>query len=81
MLVLESCEYKLQVNFHCRLKGDVPEICKKNALVATSVGRRDLVQTWSLLSQVLDRKLADTTNMDESPWALHPFGRALVQSL
>lgn len=52
-------------------------------------GRKDLVQTWSLLSLVLDEKLAPSDpideapsdSIDEAPWALHPFGKKLVSSL
>lgn len=60
---------------------DITEICKKNLSAAMTTGRRDLVQMWSLLSLILDKKLAPSDSMDESPWALHPFGRKLVSSL
>lgn len=59
----------------------ITEICKKNLAAAMTTGRKDLVQTWSLLSSVLDNKLAPTDSMDESPWALHPFGRKMIKSL
>ena len=65
-----------------RLEGKkITEICKKNLAAAMTTGRKDLVQTWSLLSSVLDNKLAPTDSMDESPWALHPFGRKMIKSL
>ena len=68
--------------FYPRLEGDdITEICQKNLAGAMATGRRDLVQTWSLLSLVLDEKLAPSDSLDESPWALHPFGRKLVSSL
>ena len=68
--------------FSSRLEGDdITEICKKNLAAAMTTGRKDLVQTWSLLSLVLDKKLAPSDSMDESPWALHPFGRKMVSSL
>ncbi|XP_031559913.1 GATOR complex protein WDR59-like [Actinia tenebrosa] len=61
---------------------DVVEICKKNQSAAMSVGRRDLVQTWSLLALVLDRTLAQFAEIvDITPWARHPFGRDLIKSL
>ncbi|PFX34828.1 WD repeat-containing protein 59 [Stylophora pistillata] len=59
----------------------ITEICKKNLAAAMTTGRKDLVQTWSLLSSVLDKKLAPTDSMDETPWALHPFGRKMIKSL
>lgn len=69
-------------NLSSRLEGnDISEICKKNLSAAMTIGRKDLVQTWSLLSLVLDKKLAPSDSMDESPWALHPFGRKMVSSL
>ena len=47
-----------------------------------TTGRKDLVQTWSLMSLILDKKLAPSDDsMDESPWALHPFGKKMVTSL
>ena len=65
-----------------RLEGnDISDICKKNLSAAMTTGRKDLVQTWSLLSLVLDKKLAPSDSMDESPWALHPFGRKMISSL
>ena len=65
-----------------RLEGKkITEICKKNLAAAMTTGRKDLVQTWSLLSSVLDKKLAPTDSMDETPWALHPFGRKMIKSL
>lgn len=60
---------------------NISEICKKNLAAAMTTGRKDLVQTWSLFSLVLDEKLAPSDSMDESPWALHPFGKKLVSSL
>ncbi|KAK2554683.1 GATOR complex protein WDR59 [Acropora cervicornis] len=60
---------------------NITKICKKNLSAAMTTGRKDLVQTWSLLSLVLDEKLAPSDSMDEAPWALHPFGKKLVSSL
>ncbi|KAK3739928.1 hypothetical protein QZH41_015973, partial [Actinostola sp. cb2023] len=61
---------------------DILEICKKNKSAAMSVGRRDLVQTWSLLALVLDKTLAQSADTVEvTPWARHPFGRKLIRSL
>lgn len=68
---------------------NITKICKKNLSAAMKTGRNDLVQTWSLLSLVLDEKLAPSdsideapsASIDEAPWALHPFGKKLVSSL
>lgn len=70
-------------SFFRRLEGhDISEICKKNLSAAMTTGRKDLVQTWSLMSLILDKKLAPSDDsMDESPWALHPFGKKMVSSL
>lgn len=77
-----SLLWTLTLNLSSRLEGnDISEICKKNLSAAMTIGRKDLVQTWSLLSLVLDKKLAPSDSMDESPWALHPFGRKMVSSL
>ena len=77
-----SLLWTFSLNLSSRLEGnDISEICKKNLSAAMTIGRKDLVQTWSLLSLVLDKKLAPSDSMDESPWALHPFGRKMVSSL
>ncbi|CAH3138838.1 unnamed protein product [Porites lobata] len=61
---------------------DISDICKKNLSAAMTTGRKDLVQTWSLMSLILDKKLAPSDDsMDEAPWALHPFGKKMVTSL
>ena len=66
----------------CRLSGEsISDVCRFNANAAKSVGRKDLVKTWSLLAMVMDVKVDPGTNIDESPWAMHPFGRQLIESL
>ncbi|KAM4721286.1 GATOR2 complex protein WDR59 isoform 2-T2 [Rhinophrynus dorsalis] len=62
--------------------GDLQEMCQKNAASALSVGRRDLVQVWALAAAANDMCLTPKSDPDaESPWARHPFGRQLLESL
>eukprot|EP00794_Sanderia_malayensis_P018843 gene18843-20739_t len=60
---------------------DMNEICRVNANAAMMVGRADLVRAWSLVAMVMDKQLQANDNFDEAPWANHPFGRRLIQSL
>ncbi|XP_075694474.1 GATOR2 complex protein WDR59 isoform X2 [Rhinoderma darwinii] len=63
-------------------RGDLQEMCQKNAASALSVGRRDLVQVWALAAAANDFCLAPKSDPDsETPWARHPFGRQLLESL
>ncbi|XP_032816499.1 GATOR2 complex protein WDR59 isoform X1 [Petromyzon marinus] len=67
--------YTLEVN-------DVQEMCQKNAAAAASIGRKDLVQVWSLAAASTSEFLLPSDNPDsESPWACHPFGRRFIDSL
>uniref|UniRef100_A0A8D0GAC1 WD repeat domain 59 n=1 Tax=Sphenodon punctatus TaxID=8508 RepID=A0A8D0GAC1_SPHPU len=61
---------------------DIQETCQKNAASALAVGRRDLVQVWSLARVATDLCLGPKLDPDlEIPWAQHPFGRQLLESL
>nr|XP_020653565.1 WD repeat-containing protein 59 [Pogona vitticeps] len=61
---------------------DIRETCQKNAASALTVGRRDLLQVWSLATVATDLCLGPTSDPDlETPWAQHPFGRQLLESL
>ncbi|GCB64201.1 hypothetical protein scyTo_0011719 [Scyliorhinus torazame] len=61
---------------------DIQDTCQKNAAAALSVGRRDLVQVWSLAAVATDSFLSPHPDPDiETPWARHPFGRQLLESL
>lgn len=70
-------------SFSRSLTGDDPaQLCMKNASLAAEVGRRDLVQMWTLLAQVMNKDLTpDPENDLKTPWACHPFGRKLINSL
>ncbi|XP_068117783.1 GATOR2 complex protein WDR59 isoform X3 [Hyperolius riggenbachi] len=63
-------------------RGDLQEMCQKNAAAALTVGRRDLVQVWALAAASNDMCLMPKSDPDtETPWARHPFGRQLLESL
>ncbi|XP_075181564.1 GATOR2 complex protein WDR59 [Anomaloglossus baeobatrachus] len=63
-------------------RGDLQEMCQKNAAAALSVGRRDLVQVWALAAAANNLCLTPKSDPDsETPWARHPFGRQLLESL
>ncbi|XP_053304954.1 GATOR complex protein WDR59 [Spea bombifrons] len=63
-------------------RGDLQEMCQKNAASAMSVGRKDLVQVWALAAAANDICLNPKSDPDmETPWARHPFGRQLLESL
>ncbi|XP_035678671.1 GATOR complex protein WDR59-like isoform X2 [Branchiostoma floridae] len=61
---------------------NIPSMCTRNAAAANQVGRKDLVQVWSLAVLALSADLAPSSSPDlECPWAQHPFGRRLLQTL
>ncbi|CAB3996168.1 Hypothetical predicted protein [Paramuricea clavata] len=60
---------------------DAKELCEKNRKAAVLTGRADLVETWSLLGLIMDSELKPSPSASETPWASHPFGRKLLQSL
>eukprot|EP00795_Rhopilema_esculentum_P001709 gene1709-16188_t len=66
----------------CVINGpDVGEICRVNVNAAKLLGRADLVRTWSLVAMVMEKYLEPTDNIEERPWARHPFGKRLIESL
>ncbi|XP_067001039.2 GATOR2 complex protein WDR59 [Anabrus simplex] len=61
---------------------DVASMCHRNSAIAASVGRRDLVQAWTLAALIATpANQLMTEQEDDVPWALHPFGRTMVESL
>ncbi|XP_077982263.1 GATOR2 complex protein WDR59-like [Glandiceps talaboti] len=61
---------------------DIPAMCNKNAAAAAAVGRKDLVQIWSLAAMATCKTLLPSKDPDvASPWAVHPFGRTLLLSI
>ncbi|XP_028436793.1 GATOR complex protein WDR59-like [Perca flavescens] len=61
---------------------DIHETCQKNAAASLSVGRRDVAKVWALASAATSQDLSPDSDPDsETPWARHPFGRHLLETL
>ncbi|CAN9506551.1 unnamed protein product [Ophioblennius macclurei] len=61
---------------------DVQEMCQKNGAAALAVGRRDVAKVWALASAATSEELSPDPDPDtETPWARHPFGRHLLETL
>ncbi|XP_071346023.1 GATOR2 complex protein WDR59 isoform X2 [Trachinotus anak] len=61
---------------------DIQETCQKNAAAALAVGRRDVAKVWALASAATSQDLSPDSDPDtETPWARHPFGRHLLETL
>ncbi|XP_068166100.1 GATOR2 complex protein WDR59 isoform X2 [Antennarius striatus] len=61
---------------------DIQETCQKNAAAALTVGRRDVAKVWALASAATNQDLSPDSDPDtETPWARHPFGRHLLETL
>ncbi|XP_028332324.1 GATOR complex protein WDR59 isoform X2 [Gouania willdenowi] len=61
---------------------DIQDTCKKNAAAARAVGRRDVAKVWALASAATAEDLSPDPDPDtETPWARHPFGRHLLETL
>uniref|UniRef100_A0A667XS06 WD repeat domain 59 n=1 Tax=Myripristis murdjan TaxID=586833 RepID=A0A667XS06_9TELE len=59
---------------------DIQDTCQKNAAAALAVGRRDVV--WALASAATSLDLSPDPDPDnDTPWARHPFGRHLLETL
>jgi hypothetical protein len=73
----------LAENYVLNTNGDIINMCEMNAKVANTFGRRDLCQTWNLvkLSAEIYIKTLNSTDLMETPWAKHPFGQKMLQSL
>ncbi|XP_051920171.1 GATOR complex protein WDR59 isoform X2 [Hippocampus zosterae] len=61
---------------------DTKDTCQKNAAAALAAGRRDVAKVWALASAASGRGLSPDPDPDgEAPWATHPFGRNLLETL
>uniref|UniRef100_A0A1B6EDS3 RWD domain-containing protein n=1 Tax=Clastoptera arizonana TaxID=38151 RepID=A0A1B6EDS3_9HEMI len=61
---------------------DVPGMCHHNSAVAASIGRKDLVQAWTLAALAATPSTQSISDLDEEfPWGIHPFAKDLIQSL
>jgi hypothetical protein len=89
-----TVNFDKQLPAHLSRREQLCHICTLNAQAAHKVGREDLVQTWNLMSHVIDPKVYKTPNTSRDrammmmqnsaatlPWPLHPFGRHLVLNI
>ncbi|XP_030232179.1 GATOR complex protein WDR59 isoform X1 [Gadus morhua] len=61
---------------------DIQDTCQKNAAAALVVGRRDVAKVWALASAATSQDLGPDPDPDiDTPWARHPFGRHLLETL
>ncbi|KAJ3593385.1 hypothetical protein NHX12_005720 [Muraenolepis orangiensis] len=61
---------------------DIQDTCQKNAAAALVVGRRDVAKVWALASAATSQDLNPDLDPDtDTPWARHPFGRHLLETL
>uniref|UniRef100_A0A1A8MIQ7 WD repeat domain 59 n=1 Tax=Nothobranchius pienaari TaxID=704102 RepID=A0A1A8MIQ7_9TELE len=61
---------------------DIQETCQQNAAAALTVGRRDVAKVWALAAAATSQDLNPDFDPDtETPWARHPFGRHLLETL
>lgn len=61
---------------------NIQELCIANASIAASFSRPDLVNTWTAVALIADSSIENSTDPKKgAPWAMHPFGRQLLQSL
>uniref|UniRef100_A0A0L8FWQ2 RWD domain-containing protein n=1 Tax=Octopus bimaculoides TaxID=37653 RepID=A0A0L8FWQ2_OCTBM len=81
VLPLQMLNKQLAENYIIQLN-DVPKMCSHNGNAALAVGRKDLVQMWSLLALVAGGGQDFSKDpFDGAPWAQHTFGRKLIKSL
>lgn len=59
---------------------DIVKMCENNATTAITFGRRELFQTWNIIKLSAEIYKKNSGFMDP-PWAAHPFGKKLLQSL
>ena len=61
---------------------NIQELCTINASVAVSFDRPDLVTTWQAIALIANTSMENSFDPHTgTPWAMHPFGRQLIQSL
>ncbi|XP_034143376.1 GATOR complex protein WDR59 isoform X2 [Esox lucius] len=63
---------------------DIQDTCQKNAAAALALGRRDVAKVWALASAATSLDLSPDCESDpdtDTPWARHPFGRHLLETL
>ncbi|KAK4303934.1 hypothetical protein Pmani_024108 [Petrolisthes manimaculis] len=63
---------------------DLVGTCRRNRDAAAAVGRKDLVQVWSLAAYTSSLGPGIDNNpieFSDHPWPYHPFGRKLINSI
>ncbi|KAJ9579708.1 hypothetical protein L9F63_004634, partial [Diploptera punctata] len=61
---------------------DLSGMCHRNSAIAAQVGRRDLVQAWTLAALAATPSSQPALDQeDDIPWPYHPFGKAMVETL
>ncbi|XP_077376566.1 GATOR2 complex protein WDR59 isoform X2 [Festucalex cinctus] len=61
---------------------DTEDTCQKNGAAALAAGRRDVAKVWALAWAALGGGLSPDSDPDaDAPWASHPFGRHLLETL
>lgn len=68
-------------NSHSFDTRDVTSMCHKNAAIAASVGRQDLVQVWTLAALIATPTSHSCDSDDDTPWYHHPFSRSQIEYL
>ncbi|XKL68648.1 hypothetical protein PGB90_006417 [Kerria lacca] len=58
---------------------DINDICKYNAQIANSMGRRDLQQIWNLV--LISAKNTNTSCSGSIDWNCHPLAKEMLQSI
>lgn len=55
-------------------------VCKKNAQIAATIGRKDLVNMWNLVALAASPPSSETTQYYVD-WNKHPFAREMIESM
>eukprot|EP01117_Protostelium_nocturnum_P017821 TRINITY_DN7324_c0_g1_i1.p1 TRINITY_DN7324_c0_g1~~TRINITY_DN7324_c0_g1_i1.p1 ORF type:complete len:990 (-),score=267.00 TRINITY_DN7324_c0_g1_i1:50-3019(-) len=66
------------------LTGSIEEVCEHNAEAAAVLDRKDLVQIWKTLKEVMSPLVynpEEKETLGKTPWSYHPFGRPLLKSI
>ncbi|XP_052367639.1 GATOR complex protein WDR59-like [Oncorhynchus keta] len=77
-----TCEFITLGETYILNVNDIQDTCQKNAAAALVVGRRDVAKVWALASAATSLELSPDSDPDaDAPWARHPFGRHLLETL
>lgn len=59
---------------------NMASVCKKNAQIAATIGRKDLVNMWNLVALAASPPSSETTQYYVD-WNKHPFAREMIESM